>query len=1404
MELYQNEYEKLKTLIAGEKGKTNGWIHHENRELEATFGLGGQVDQTRFLAVAQRLKSKGYVENPPVDYMTITIKDHNDDINIRRETLKDNTRFTIEGSANVEEYCNAEELGNLPYEVILKTAIGNPSEDNLVLEDYDMKFKVRREEERAKDDGVVRTILANWQNEKKAFRLIRRWTFEGDGCVFDLSMVRSNKRNPTGAYIFTTTFADANILNQPATYEIEVELKHKEETRDEKKAMAKLIKAVGEVLRGIQRSPVLIRKTVKKRTLDSYMNLVGSDKFRGVKPRTLEMKNFISRRLPNTPNIRDGYNVTDKADGLRVLGYCDAKGELFLIDKAMNVYRTGLLNESCRNSLVDGEWITTVKDPEDPAKQKGTQQLWLFDIYIAANKEVVDALPFYSAIKDTLTRYKKLQDWYSAWVKDGPTSLLQGLTAGSRLLVNLKHFEFAGKDDKEIFTKAAKMLTRDTEYNTDGLIFTSNATGLPAADSNFREQFKWKPAKENTIDFLVRVQKNPENPNEDLIETETRSDTGRLTRYKTLILKVGSTMNPACANPRDTILFEREIPKGGCKSDKFYRDSKSGKYVAVAFNPSEYADPKASVCKVEIQRDAETQLDYIKTEKSEEPIQDRSIVEMRYEMKNPEGWRWIPVRVRRDKTEKFERGELGGSLNADFTAEGVWNSIHNPITKGMISTGNEAPTKDELEGEGDDETVVNLNKPYFERKANREQLQSVEGLRNFHKHYIKGETLLKSALKGGNKFLLDLAVGEGADINRWISNDVGFVYGIDIDPKGILDSSRGAYAKYLNRLAENAGLPQTEQRSIPTMIFGIGDVSKNLETGKAGYNEEEANILRTVCGKIVPTNSNPAPPFVTNQGKDMLQGGADVVACMFALHYFFKDKETFQGLLDNIKQNLALNGYFVACFFDGQKVFDLLKNKKEGESVTGADRKFALWRITKRYSETTLPTDESGFGLAIQNQFISIGTEHTEYLVPYDLLQVKMAEIGCLPVMGEDLKQLGLPVSTETFEQTYKRAVSQAKKEGKEPYPMIKPVQEYSFLNRWCIFKRYSTEVVKEEEGVLKTLAKVVEEENEENKDKVAINTLGFREVAAVQTGLPTPVVGKPPKSPPKKPKNVNLAALAQGPPGAKPIESLGDAMAGIAAVTVPLPAPTEFSKDKVFYFAAQEQDTKDLKDEDGNLIYPDASRYIAPYTPFTVVDKEDPKEEVAYPSILHYLTGMQYKRATNKPQWAKDLFSREGSIHRGMLEEKLKLDAQFPNKEDSKYKDRLQALLLKEANEIASKNPIAMKKKYSTLDYDDANWPEQRDEILRSVYQIRFEKDAKLRDILSNLREAEKYLLYRPSPTVTTDLGGITKIGKRNTKNQKGTLKVEGENKLGKLLMKIAKFPGYEGKIESNEDQED
>lgn len=1403
MELFRSEAEKLRKQV-------EGWIPHEKRELEATFGPSGQVDQIRFLSVAQRLKSRGYKENPPVDYMTITIKDSKSDINVRRDTLKSNTRFTIAGQDSIEQYCRNESLEGMEYDVILKTAIGGP-DDDLVLEDYEMKFKVRREEERVKDEAIVAEILSTWPKQKKAFRLIRRWTFEGDGCVFDLSMIRSSRRNASGAYIFTENFSDGDysILNEPSSYEVEVEIKHGPDTDTVDKAVPRLVKAVGEVLRGIQKSSVLIRKSLKKQALDAYINLVGGEEFRGVKPRTLEMKNFLEKKLQGIPNVREGYNVTDKADGLRVLGFCNGKGELFMIDKALNVYRTGLRNEKCANSLVDGEWITSIKDEVDPTVQKATQQLWLFDIYIAPGKKTVDDLPFWAPMKDAPTRFKAMNEWYGSWIKDGPETIVAGIQAGNRLIVKLKQFEFATKKGVEIFQKAGLVLSRKTEYNTDGLIFTSNSAPLPGPDANFREQFKWKPAEDNTIDFLVRVEKD-QTTGDDLIQSSIDPISNTLMSYKTLILKVGSTMHPACANPRDTILYEREYPAGGCRSDRYAKD-KSGKYRAVAFNPSEYADPMASVCKVEIQIDPDTQMKYIMTERSKEPIQDKSIVEMRYDMSKPEGWRWIPIRVRLDKTEKLERGELGGTLNADFTAESVWNSIHNPITKGMITTGSEAPLDYELEGDTEDR-LVDLSKPYFERKANRQQLQSVEGLRNFHKHFIKGDTLLKTVLRGGGKSLLDLAVGEGADINRWISNKVGFVYGIDIAAKGILDAHRGAYTKYINRLSENKGLLPEYQVDVPPMIFGIGDVSKSLATGEAGFNEEEANILRSIFGKVAPTGG--IPPFVEHQGKDKLREGADVVACMFALHYFFKDKQTFQGLLNNINQHLSVNGYFVACFFDGQKVFDLLKSKKEGESVTGNDGNTVLWRITKLYNTASLPTDDEGFGLAIQNHFISIGAEHKEYLVPFELFQMKMREIGCELVSAGELKALGLPASTETFDKSYKRVKEDPKNKGKSQYPMIKAVQDYSFLNRWCIFKRYSGTVMdevddEERENLSEKAATVaaaaaaepVEEEADETVEAVigketakAVTmrpqTLAWQDIpkangaAAAETAERREVKEKVASmrvSTTVAP--VDASPIVTGPLASKkPMkEGLGSAIAAAVGVTVGVePIGQEFEPEKIFAFGPNEGDTTILKDDEGKTVYEDAARYLAPYHPFSIVDNEDPSSPTTYPSILHYVAAMEYKKATNKPGLAASIFGETGSIHQEFIRKKL----------NKKSKD--DDLAAAEAKAVLDHTPARKFQVYS-LKYDEALWLTLKDKYLEIALKARYEKDQKFRQILSKLREMEKHLLYRPTPKLTTELGGILKVVR---KNKKRLVKIEGDNKLGKILMRLAGFPGF-GKIE-------
>lgn len=1442
MELYSNERDKLTKQVTT-------WVNTpsldtKSLELEATFGSGSQVDQAVFLAVAQRLKGKkGYTEIEPKNYMTITIKDTKDDINIRRDTLKNNTRFTVDGAAQVEEYCKNESLEGLEYSAMLKTPSGDPNEDNLLIQDYDIKFKLRREEKRS-DQASLNDILSKWADQDKFFRLIRRWSFEGDGFVVDLSMIRSNIKNKSGGYILTKSFKDENqnILNQPPTYEIEVELKRSDATNTVEKAMNTLIKAVGDVLRGIQRSSVLIRNNVKTQTRDSYYNLIGEEKFRGVKPHTMEMKNFIAQRTKNVPNIRDGYNVTDKADGLRVLGYCDSKGELFMIDKALNVYRTGLKNPNCSNSLVDGEWITTtnVKTEDGSTQERSTNQLWLFDIYYAptkdsGSKQAVDKMPFYSFLTDTQSRHKYLEEWLTKWNTDGPIPTVKGLTPGNRIVVNKKEFKFAKPGDTEIFQKAAEVLSRKREYNTDGLIFTSNEAPLPDADRNFREQFKWKPSEDNTIDFLVRTEKDPET-NEDVISSEIKTDSQKEVLYKTLILKVGSTMNPACADPRRTILFNEEYPKGGCKSDKIYRD-KSGKYKAVPFNPSDYADTFASICKVEVETDPDTQTQFIRTEKSKEPIRDRSIVEMRYDMERPDGWRWVPTRVRLDKTEKLDRGELGGTLNSDFAADAVWKSIHNPITKGMITTGNETPTKKDVEEEGDveEDKVVDINKPYFERKANKEQLKSVEGLRNFHKHGIKGDMLLKPVLKGSTdenrKSLLDLAVGEAADINRWVANRIGFVYGIDISTKGITDSHRGAYAKYLNLVSENAALPESQQRFIAPMIFGIGDASKNLENGEAGMNDEEGDMLRSVFGKIKPTGR--VPPFVLEQGAGKLEQGADVISCMFALHYFFRSKASFEGgiedgkkvngLLTNLNNNLKVGGYFVACFFDGQKVFKLLEDKNEGDSVSGKDKRSVIWTITKRYSSPTLPSDEKGYGLAIDNKFITIGTEHREYLVSFELLKMKMATIGCLPLTSKDLKELGLPTSSETFDETHKRLT----KGNKQLYSMNDSIKQYSFLNRWCIFKRYNQGTLTEEQ--LQTLQEeaptLAEETVVDPAAELRPQTLAYEDTPASGTTGPTPVVVTVKNTRNKKNAKNQLTVLAEGPPSRnrnKPIASLATAMSKAAlTATTPLPqlaVEKEYDRENILFFAMNEKDTDKIKTEAGEVIYKDAPRYLAPYYPFEITDTTDPANPVTYPSILHYIAAMEYKatKPEAKHKLGADLFSATSALHRetlqklNLLKEKYsaakkntKKGAQTSIEDSPAYQKEKQAILVEEAEAIKRFSPMRMAKQYS-LDYSDATWTGMRDTVLRDAYQKRYEKDAKFREILSKLRELENVLVYRPTLTLQNDdWTGVAVLSKKANKEKAATYKIKGENKLGRLLMKIAKFPGYE-KIEPKKGEEE
>uniref|UniRef100_A0A6C0KPY8 mRNA (guanine-N(7))-methyltransferase n=1 Tax=viral metagenome TaxID=1070528 RepID=A0A6C0KPY8_9ZZZZ len=1297
MELYPAEVESLKRLI-------EEWYIHDERELEATFSGKTASETTTFLAVAQRLESKGFRALPQEDRLNIITPEQ--------------VRFTITGMGNIENYCRSESLENVPYEAMIKDRAG--AESNVDIKEYDVRVKVRREIKLAGNDPVVNKLIGRWAVQKKAFRIMRRWTFldEKGGVRFDLSMVRSSAKDSRKNYQMTSTFKEQDITNSPASYELEVELLRPEgdvqetpeqSTAGQAKALKDLIRGVGEILRGIQKHSILIRKSTAAKVLEGYTALAKTDRFRGVAPITMLLENMTKERKKGVPNIRDGYNVTDKADGLRMMGYCDDEGELFMIDMSLNVYRTGLARLACANALLDGEFVT--RDREN----KPVQQFMTFDCYIGMDKKDVTQLPFASqregatvegADRRDNSRYGAMMSWIERWnAGEGPAIMrTAGITERNKILVSAKNFLFASAGDLSVFQASARILDSSKVYHTDGLILTPNSLPLPQKPGvKFAEQLKWKPSHENTVDFLILFDKDTEQKRLDAVYTGVKGSVGgagggATVQYKTMHLYVGSDMDAAYEDPRGTVLFEQPLP--GMRQQQM-RGPRRREYKPVLFNPTELPDTMANTCFVEIEQSLTGEDAVVRCENGD-PIEDRSIVEMRYEPKNDEGWRWIPMRIRYDKTERFQRGEIGRTLNKDEAAEGVWNSIHEPVTQFMIRTGSEQPSAAELAEIGGAVAALasgEIGKVYYERKGPKKDLMIVKGLREFHRRYIKESILLARGLRGGGKSLVDLACGQGGDLWSWVNFNTNFVYGTDIAGNGIRDPHDGAYRRYLNAVMKYGGY-----ENVARMIFTIGSSAKNLATGEAGANSEEANIMRSVLGRVAP--DGPVPPFVKNYGAGRLRDGADCVAIMFAIHYFFETEASLAGFMRNVSDCLKLGGLFVGCCFDGQKVFDALRAIPEGGSLKGEEAGAEVWRITKKYTATDLTNGVDSIGLPIDVKFVSIGTEQREYLVSFDLLKAEMAKIGCDLLTPAECKELGLMNSTETFEDTFAAATKRGEK-----FPMTPVVRQYSFFNRWFIFKRRRGLASAEVEEEVKAEA---EESRGNSAEKLLDEALG------APAAVPPPQQAK---------KTYPLTQLFQ------------------------------------FYMDASLADKLKIGD-------PGAARWLAPSAQFPIKDKDD---DVVYPSIEHYMAGMKYKLSSNNPNLGPDLFSSGGTIHQEFQRIRATETAQGTR---ALTDERERELLKQERAKVQLESSIPAFKKYRTS-YDSTKWMTIKDSVLKSALEYRWEHDVRLRKIIEAAKVKGLYLLYYTGTGTGSELGG-----KRTT-----TGAIDGENKVGEILMRLAKY---------------
>jgi hypothetical protein len=249
MDIRKAEFDQLKRLI-------QEWSEHDEQEVEATFGNKGQVNSTVFAAIGKRLKNRGYVSVTQEDKLNII--------------TPNNVRITLNGLGVIQQYCRDDRLAGKSFSAMIKDKSSKASAySTLDLEEYAVRIKSRRERELGEKDAEIVELLERWPVQQKAFRLLRRWTFRGDGIRFDLSMVRQTKRNIRGEYLWVTKFTQQDLSNEIPVYEVEVELERVDNDNVDA-AIQRLIKGVGEVLRGIQKNSLLIRESVKRSVYASY------------------------------------------------------------------------------------------------------------------------------------------------------------------------------------------------------------------------------------------------------------------------------------------------------------------------------------------------------------------------------------------------------------------------------------------------------------------------------------------------------------------------------------------------------------------------------------------------------------------------------------------------------------------------------------------------------------------------------------------------------------------------------------------------------------------------------------------------------------------------------------------------------------------------------------------------------------------------------------------------------------------------------------------------------------------------------------------------------------------------------------------------------------------------------
>ena len=1023
---------------------------NKTKEFEIRFGsnakLAKPLTQVDYENVVRQLLSCGFQSDNLDGIQLLRITNEFVDKNTGMTRLS-NVRCELNGNDIIKNYCKHNSIQTLidmqsttVNQILFTQKMNFKTQDDTPLVPVDVKkFNFRAsfqsEQNFSIHSNFIKNIINDWNNSKKIFRLINRVRFTHPlyPLFVDVSIVKSSSKQ-NRKYVPTYSIQDSNVFNNNQSYEIELELDNSKVGRgtpysEVSGLLNSIKKAIRVVMYGLQNTKYPISYDEQDEIMDSYLQLIHGEEhkidyvlgkhFIGPSSLTLQMENISEPNEQNiVPNVRKDFCVTDKADGERRLLYIHQSGKIYMIDTNMKIIFTGAIttNEKILNTLIDGEYIYKNKNDEI------INLYAAFDIYFVSKKDVRN-YPF--VLTDGKSNSFRL--YYLKYVIQNlkATSVLveRNKNLPSPIKINVKSF-YVADDITSIFSCCSKILSNDDdglyEYNTDGIIFTP--TLLPVGANKPSEKspnhkvtwvhsFKWKPPEFNTIDFLVTTKKDKANNDEihhiyqDGIDVTSES----LLKYKTLVLRCGYDENiHGLINPCEMILQDNmEISQ-----------SKEQSYKPVPFVPTNPYQEDAYLCNVILKQDGSHSIMF--TEENE-PFDDNMIVEFQYIHGKEKGWNWVPLRVRYDKTAELRNNQRNFG-NAYHVANANWKTIHYPISKTILRTGEDIPEQ----SSNDD---VYYNRPVDHKSHTK-------GLRDFHNLYVKSN-LIKAVSHKGVK-LIDYSVGKAGDLSKWLYSGVSFVYGIDISRDNIHNSVDGACARYIHKYRKT--------RNLFGAIFNVGNTSLNIMDGSAFASEKEKLVNEAIFGKSSKINLGKG----IEQHYGVGNKGFDVGSCQFSLHYFFETKKTLHSFVRNLSETIKESGYFIGTCYDGNAVFRLLSSKNTGEMVSLHHKQYKMFEIIKRFTESEFPSDENSLGYAIDVYQDTINKYFREYLVNFSYFAQVMEDYGFVILDAEEAQSKNLPNGTGLFSELHQNIDDSYGLAHK----MTENEKQISFLNRYFVFKK--------------------------------------------------------------------------------------------------------------------------------------------------------------------------------------------------------------------------------------------------------------------------------------------------------------------------------------------------------------